>query len=231
MFTCKQLCISTDEKKLVDISFSFENSFALIGESGSGKSLTLKALLGMLPSALHVKSDFSELGFELRRGESVSFVPQNPFTALSPLTKIKDQFLIPRDEAKEYFDMVGLDDAFLDRFPSELSGGQLQRVVIAFALHVKPKLLLLDEPTTALDIKSKEAILSLLKSLHVEHGFKLMFVTHDIEAVRELCEDIAIIKYGKIVESGNLKDVISSPKEQYTQQLIDSGFKNREFRI
>ena len=167
MFTCKQLCISTDEKKLVDISFSFENSFALIGESGSGKSLTLKALLGMLPSALHVKSDFSELGFELRRGESVSLVPQNPFTALSPLTKIKDQFLIPRDEAKEYFDMVGLDDAFLDRFPSELSGGQLQRVVIAFALHVKPKLLLLDEPTTALDIKSKEAILSLLKSFSV----------------------------------------------------------------
>jgi len=231
MFTCKQLHISTDEKKLVDISFSFKNSFALIGESGSGKSLTLKALLGMLPSALHVKSDFSELGFELRRGESVSLVPQNPFTALSPLTKIKDQFLVEHDEAKEYFDMVGLEESFLDRFPSELSGGQLQRVVIAFALHVKPKLLLLDEPTTALDIKSKEAILKLLKALHVEHGFKLMFVTHDIEAVKELCEDIAIIKDGKIVESGNLKEVISSPKEVYTKQLIDSGFKNREFRV
>jgi len=229
VFTCKQLKISTDEKKLVDISFSFKNSFALIGESGSGKSLSLKAFLGMLPKSLHVEMDLDE--FEVKKGESVSLVPQNPFTALSPLTKIIDQFLIERDEAKKYFDMVGLEHSFLDRFPSELSGGQLQRVVIAFALHVKPKLLLLDEPTTALDMKSKEAILKLLKALHVEHGFKLIFVTHDIEAVKELCEEIAIIKEGSIIESGNLKEVIANPKEEYTKELINSGFVNREFRI
>ncbi len=229
MFTCKQLQISSDEKILVDISFSFENSFALIGESGSGKSLSLKALLGMLPKSLYVDMDLD--GFVVKRGRSVALVPQNPFTALSPLTKIIDQFLVEHDEAKKYFEMVGLEESFLDRFPSELSGGQLQRVVIAFALHAKPKLLLLDEPTTALDIKSKEAILKLLKALHVEHGFKLIFVTHDIEAVKELCEDIAIIKDGKIVESGNLKELISLPKEIYTKQLIESGFKNREFRV
>ena len=229
MFTCKQLKISTDDKKLVDISFSFKNSFALIGESGSGKSLSLKAFLGMLPKSLHVEMDLGE--FEVKKGVSVALVPQNPFTALSPLTKIIDQFLIERDEAKKYFDMVGLEHSFLDRFPSELSGGQLQRVVIAFALHVKPKLLLLDEPTTALDIKSKEAILKLLKVLHVEHGFKLIFVTHDIEAVKELCEDIAIIKDGSIIETGNLKEVIANPKEEYTKELINSGFENREFRI
>ncbi len=229
MFTCKQLKISTDNKKLVDISFSFKNSFALIGESGSGKSLSLKAFLGMLPKSLHVEMDLGE--FEVKKGVSVSLVPQNPFTALSPLTKVIDQFLIERDEAKKYFDMVGLEHSFLDRFPSELSGGQLQRVVIAFALHVKPKLLLLDEPTTALDIKSKEAILKLLKALHVEQGFKLIFVTHDIEAVKELCEDIAIIKNGSIIETGNLKEVIANPKEEYTKELINSGFENREFRI
>ncbi|MDA7848081.1 ATP-binding cassette domain-containing protein [Sulfurospirillum sp.] len=229
MFTCKQLQISTNEKQLVDINFSFENSFALIGESGSGKSLTLKALLGMLPKSLHVKSDFD--GFTSQKGQNVSLVPQNPFTALSPLTKIQDQFLVQSDVAKEYFDMVGLEESFLQRFPSELSGGQLQRVVIAFALHVKPKLLLLDEPTTALDIKSKESILKLLKELHVKHKFKMMFVTHDIEAVKDLCEDIAIIKDGNIIESGNLKEVIKKPKEVYTKQLIDSGFKNREFRV
>ena len=229
MFTCKQLQISSDEKILVDTSFSFENSFALIGESGSGKSLSLKALLGMLPKSLYVDMDLD--GFVVKRGRSVALVPQNPFTALSPLTKIIDQFLVEHDEAKKYFEMVGLEESFLDRFPSELSGGQLQRVVIAFALHAKPKLLLLDEPTTALDIKSKEAILKLLKALHVEHGFKLIFVTHDIEAVKELCEDIAIIKDGKIVESGNLKELISLPKEIYTKQLIESGFKNREFRV
>ncbi len=229
MFTCKQLKITTGDKKLVDISFCFKDSFALIGESGSGKSLTLKAFLGMLPKSLHVEMDLD--GFEIKRGKSVAFVPQNPFTALSPLTKIIDQFLVPREVAQEYFDMVGLEHDFLDRFPSELSGGQLQRVVIAFALHVKPKLLLLDEPTTALDMKSKEAILELLKSLHIEHGFKLIFVTHDIDAVEELCESIAIIKDGTIVESGNLKDIIVNPKDEYTKELIDSGFKNREFRV
>jgi peptide/nickel transport system ATP-binding protein len=229
MFTCKQLKISTNEKKLVDISFSFEKSFALIGESGSGKSLTLKALLKMLPNSLHVKMDLD--GFEVKRGESVALVPQNPFTALSPLTKIIDQFLIPKDEAEKYFSMVGLEHSFLERFPSELSGGQLQRVVIAFALHVKPKLLLLDEPTTALDMKSKESILELLKTLHEEHGFKLIFVTHDIDAVENLCEQIAIIKEGEIIESGNLKEIIDNPQKEYTKQLINSGFKNREFRV
>lgn len=229
MFTCKQLKIEVDDKKLVDISFSFKNSFALIGESGSGKSLSLKAFLRMLPKELQVEMDLD--GFVAKKGESVAFVPQNPFTALSPLTKIIDQFLVPRDEAKEYFDMVSLDEDFLDRFPSELSGGQLQRVVIAFALQIKPKLLLLDEPTTALDMKSKESILELLKELHVKNKFKLIFVTHDIEAVRGLCEDIAIIRNGEIIETGNLKEIINNPKEKYTKELIESGFKNRGFRI
>ena len=229
MFTCKQLKIEIDNKKLVDISFSFDNSFALIGESGSGKSLSLKAFLGMLPSELHVEMDLD--GFVAKRGESVALVPQNPFTALSPLTKIIDQFLVSRDEAKEYFKMVGLEEGFLDRFPSELSGGQLQRVVIAFALHVKPELLLLDEPTTALDMKSKESILELLKELHIKNKFKLIFVTHDIEAVKGLCEDIAILKDGKIIETGNLEDIINNPKQQYTKELIESGFENRGFRI
>jgi peptide/nickel transport system ATP-binding protein len=227
-FTCKQLLIKSKDKTLVDISFSLKKSFALIGESGSGKSLSLKAFLDMLPSELHVKMDLD--GFIAFKGKNIAFVPQNPFTALSPLTKIKDQFLAPMDEAKKYFKMVGLEESFLQRFPSELSGGQLQRVVIAFALHVKPELLLLDEPTTALDIDSKVAILELLKELHVKNGFKMIFVTHDIEAVKGLCEDIAIIKEGKIIESGDLNEIIAAPKEKYTKELIESGFKNRGFR-
>jgi len=101
MFTCKELKIETDNKKLVDISFSFKNSFALIGESGSGKSLSLKAFLGMLTQDLNVKMDLGD--FIAKKGQSVALVPQNPFTALSPLTKIINQFLVPRDEAKEYF--------------------------------------------------------------------------------------------------------------------------------
>jgi len=227
VFICKKLHISTDEKTLVDIDFSFDNSFALIGESGSGKSLSLKVLLGMLPRSLHVKSDFN---MKLEKGKSVALIPQNPFTALSPLTKIIDQFLVSRNEAEEFFEMVELEKSFLYRFPSELSGGQLQRAVIAFALALKPKLLLLDEPTTALDSKSKEAILELLKRLHAKREFKMMFVTHDVDAVEDLCEEIAIIKDGKIVESGNLREVIKNPKNEYTKELIDSGFKDREFR-
>jgi len=230
-FTCKRLKISHKDKKLVDINFSFKKSFALIGESGSGKSLTLRALLGMLPKELEYKLELDGVDFDLKKGRTVAIVPQNPFTALSPLTKIKDQFLVSNEEAKKYFKMVGLEESFLERFPSELSGGQLQRVVMAFILYIQPKLLLLDEPTTALDSASKKSILSLIKELHVKNDFKLMFVTHDIESVENLCEEIAIIKDGKIIESGDMKSVLESPQEDYTKQLIDAGFKNRRFRV
>ncbi len=227
-FICKKLKIKNNDRVLVDIDFHFENSFALIGQSGSGKSLSLKALLGMLSSDLEVEIDL--VGRSFKRGDSISFVPQNPFTALSPLTKIIDQFLVSRSRAINFFEMVGLDPKLLDRFPSQLSGGQLQRVVIAFALEIEPELLLLDEPTTALDESSKKEILNLLKKLHAEKKFKMIYVTHDIESTRGLCEEIAIIKDGKIVEIGNLDEVILNPKNIYTKKLIEASFKNREFR-
>ncbi len=227
-FICKKLKIKNNDRVLVDIDFHFENSFALIGQSGSGKSLSLKALLGMLSSDLEVEIDL--VGRSFKRGDSISFVPQNPFTALSPLTKIIDQFLVSRSRAINFFEMVGLDPKLLDRFPSQLSGGQLQRVVIAFALEIEPELLLLDEPTTALDESSKKEILNLLKKLHAEKKFKMIYVTHDIESTKGLCEEIAIIKDGKIVEIGNLDEVILNPKNIYTKKLIEASFKNREFR-
>lgn len=229
-FLCKRLLIKSDDKELVDISFSFENSYALVGQSGSGKSLTLKALLGMLPSSLSVDIEVY-WDYDLIRGDTVVMVPQNPFTALSPLTKIKDQFLLPYDKAGEYMKMVDLDPAFLDRFPPELSGGQLQRIIIAMVLTHNPKLLLLDEPTTALDSDTKEDILLLIQKVQKEQEFKTLFVTHDIESSKIFCKEIGIIKSGQIVESGKIEDVIGNPKEQYTKQLIASNFKNRDFRI
>lgn len=228
-FELKHLHVGMEGESFVDISFVLESSFALIGQSGSGKSLTLKALLGMLPRSMEVKLDY-EAPFILKRGETIALVPQNPFTALSPMTKIKDQFFAPLDKAKKYFSLVDLDPVLLDRFPSELSGGQLQRAVIAFALYVQPKLLLLDEPTTALDAKSKETILALIARLHKELGFKLLFVTHDIDAVQDLCLDIGILKEGVIVESGNMHEILKNPQNSYTKTLIESGFKNRGFR-
>jgi len=228
-FTCKELSVSTKDKKLLDISFSFDKSYALIGQSGSGKSLTLKALLGMLPLSLKssLKSDST---YKLQRGVSVSMVPQNPFTALSPLTKISKQFFIKSDLVSQYISLVGLEKDILKRFPSELSGGQLQRVIIAMALSIKPNLLLLDEPTTALDKKSKKSILELIKKLQKRDAFDMLFVTHDISSVENLCQKIGIIKEGKILEEGDMDDILKNPQNPYTIKLLKSGFNKRSFR-
>lgn len=196
-----KLQITINKKKLVDISFNITSSLALVGQSGSGKSLTIKALLGMLPESMEVELEY-ENSFKLTAGETLAFVPQNPFTALSPLTKIKRQFFIPLPKIQKLFAQVGLDIELLERFPPELSGGQLQRVVIAMALSSEPELILLDEPTTALDPKTRTVILSLLKALQNEFGFKMLFVTHDMNSAKIVCEDICIIKEGRVVESG-----------------------------
>ncbi len=219
-----------DEKRCyVDISFSIKRSLALVGESGSGKSLTLKALLGMLPSGFKAELEY-ESDFELERGKSVAYVPQNPFTALSPLTKIKDQWIVAEDRAKESMRAVGLGSEMLLRFPPELSGGQLQRTVIAMALATRPKLLLLDEPTTALDADLRDVVVKLLLDLQERFGFKMLFVTHDISTARKLCEDITVIRDGRVVESGPMEAVTKEPKREYTKALIEANFANREFR-
>ena len=225
----KKLVIKHKDTTLVDISLNIDASLALVGESGSGKSLTLKALLSILPQDIscELKIDSS---VDLIAGESIAFIPQNPFTALSPLTKIKKQFFVQESLIKKLFDKVDLDHELLERFPPELSGGQLQRVLIAMALSISPKLLLLDEPTTALDPQTRELILQLLRDLQKKEHFKMLFVTHDITSAKALCEDIAVLKNGKIVESGKMSDIISSPKQEYTKILIESNFVNREFR-
>ncbi len=226
----KQLQIRLGSKELVDITFSIRTSLALVGQSGSGKSLTLKALMGMLPSVMQVESDI-HADFELLRGDTVAFVPQNPFTALSPLTRIKDQFFVPPERVDELFELVGLDKALLKRFSPELSGGQLQRVVIAIALSSDPSLLLLDEPTTALDPHTREVIIALLRRLQLELGFKMLFVTHDMHSAKMLCEDICVVRDGRVVESGKMDEVLSHPKESYTETLIKANFSNRGFRL
>ncbi len=225
-----KLRIRTQEKELVDISFKISSSLALVGQSGSGKSLTIKALLNMLPSTMEMELEH-ESDFELIAGETLAFVPQNPFTALSPLTKIKRQFFISQEKVKELFAAVGLDVQLLDRFPPELSGGQLQRVVIAMALSHEPELILLDEPTTALDPKSRVLILDLLRSLQSELGFKILFVTHDMNSAKILCEDICVIKNGKVIERGKMEEILQNPHSEYTKVLIDANFANRSFRV
>ena len=230
MIEINRLKIQTvDKKQLVDISFNIQKSTALVGESGSGKSLTLKAILGLLPNNLISQLDI-KAPFSLKRGETLSFVPQNPFTALSPLTKISKQFFAKEQRVKELFDMLSLDWRLYNEYPPNLSGGQLQRVIFAMALVNNPKLLLLDEPTTALDSDVRLDMINLLKSLQEELNFSMLFVTHEINLAASLCEDMVILKKGIVVESGKSQDIIKNPKEPYSKLLIESNFANREFR-
>ena len=224
----KKLQISVENKKLVDISFLINSSTALIGQSGSGKSLTLKSILNLLPSNLDLELDI-KCDFKLNHS-TIGFIPQNPFTSLSPMTKIKKQFFCDDNKKKELLKLVGLEQFVLNRFPSELSGGQLQRVVIAIALSNDIKLLLLDEPTTALDENSKKVILNLIDHLSKELNILILFVTHDINSIKNICEDIVIIKNGKVVEIGNTLEVLQNPQNEYTKELINSTFENKEFR-
>ncbi len=225
----RKLTIDYQQKRLVELSFDVNKSLALVGQSGSGKSLTLKALLELLPAGM--KSEI-EIDSEVKIGREgdVALVVQNPFTALSPLTKIKKQFFAPEKRIEQLFDELGLDLALLDRYPPELSGGQLQRVVIAIAISQKPKLLLLDEPTTALDPQTRVNIIELLKELQKKENFKMLFVTHDITSAQNLCEDICVIKLGKLVECGKMADVVNNPQNEYTKTLIEANFANREYR-
>ncbi|MEA3354832.1 MAG: ATP-binding cassette domain-containing protein [Campylobacterota bacterium] len=235
-----KLIIEHNNDSLVDLfkseikELDITSSLALVGQSGSGKSLSMKAILNMLPSNLTAHFNFSS-DFNLTK-KNIGFIPQNPFTSLSPMTKIYKQFfktdltLFEKKEIDKLLELVDLPSQIKYRFPSELSGGQLQRVVIAIALSNKPKLLLLDEPTTALDTDNKNIILKLLKKLQKEFEFLTIFISHDIDSVKDLCEYTAVMKDGILQEYGETSHIIKNPKNNYTKMLLLSDFKNREFR-
>lgn len=223
-----KLKIKLKKDTLLDLNFNITNNTALIGESGSGKSLTLKTILNLLPQNLSADFDYTS-DFELNY-DNIGFIPQNPFTSLSPMTKIKNQFFCKKESMLLALKKVGLDSWILERFPNQLSGGQLQRVVIAIAISKKIKLLLLDEPTTALDEKNKKLIIDLIKQLAKELNLTLLFITHDIASIKDLCENMIIIRKGKIVQDGKTQEILQNPNNEYTKTLIESNFKTREFR-
>ncbi len=230
MVEIRDLKIDIESQSLVDIKYlPITKTTVLVGQSGSGKSLTLKAILGLLPSQLSYTLDI-KAPFRLERGKSLSFVPQNPFTALSPLTRISQQFFASKERVREFFDMLSLDWRLFYEFPPNLSGGQLQRVVLATALINRPKLLLLDEPTTALDSALREEMITLLLKLQERLGFYMLFVTHEINLAAKLGDYMVVLKDGRVVEEGSVETIISQPKEKYTQELIAANFANREFR-
>ncbi|WP_456433933.1 ATP-binding cassette domain-containing protein [Nitratifractor sp.] len=229
MIRIERLRIGHGEETVVDLSFSIERSLALVGESGSGKSLTLKALIGMLPEGFEADLVL-DAPFPLKRGETVAFIPQNPFTALSPMTRISGQWFASRERARELFDLLGLEWDLFRRYPPQLSGGQLQRVIFAMALASDPKLMLLDEPTTALDPVIRDEVGRLLVELQERFGFATLFVTHDIRLAGAICDEMLVIAKGRAVERGPSERVLQAPRKAYTRRLIEASFANREFR-
>ncbi len=216
----------------------------IIGESGSGKSLTAAAIVGLLGRGLRSSGSIRLAGSEVVgaperelvkvRGRDAAIVFQDPSRALDPLSRIGPQVAEPlrrfhnltgdalRNAVRQAIEEVALRD--VDRvvrsYPHELSGGQRQRVAIAMALACRPKLLLADEPTTALDATVQSDIVALLGDLTVDHGMALVFISHDIGVVSQVAESALVMKNGSIVERGPIGQIISQPTDPYTQTLI-----------
>jgi len=233
MFAITKLSIKDDKKVIVNLTKKYQkidilSSLALVGESGSGKSLTLKSILNMLPANLSLDIKYQS-DFEFTK-QNISFIPQNAFSSLSPLTTIQNQFFCSKQKMIDSLKLVGLDEVVLKRYPIELSGGQLQRIIIAISLSTDPRFILLDEPTTALDHQNKQIFIDILKQLQAKLNFKILLVTHDITSAKNLCDDICIIKGGKVVEFGKMSDIIADAKVSYTKTLIEANFTNRNFR-
>ncbi len=217
---------------------------ALVGESGSGKSVTALSTVGLLPMSAQVRGSALFEGREMvgasdadlrrLRGNDISFVFQEPMTSLNPLHTIEKQIGeviavhrgLRREKARaqilDLLHRVGLRDAErrLGAYPHQLSGGERQRVVIAMALANDPRLLIADEPTTALDVTIQAQILALLARLKRESGMSLLFITHDLGVVRRIADRVCVMKDGEIVEQGRTADVFAAPSHAYTRSLI-----------
>jgi peptide/nickel transport system ATP-binding protein len=232
----------------VDFDIDENQIVCLVGESGSGKSMIAHAILGLLPPGISVDNggmmfegtDLARLSPAERRavrGNRISMIFQEPLTALNPLTRVGEQVAeairvhhgdVPAKavaaRAEELFAKVGLPDPprLMRAYPFELSGGQRQRVMIAMALSNNPKLLIADEPTTALDVTTQRQILDLIKNLQKSHNMGVLFITHDIGVVADIADKVVVLQKGNIVESGPKDGVLMAPVQPYTQMLLDA---------
>lgn len=232
---------------------------ALVGESGSGKTMTAMAALGLLPDSARLAGNCSWLGnampiAELANSGSIAgkyaaIIFQNPLTALNPFftvgQQLKDVALASGKVSAEGMQQALLDSLSrvqlpnpaeaLKKYPHQLSGGQIQRVVIAMALICQPKVLIADEPTTALDVIVQAQILLLLKQLAQETGLAVLLITHDLGVVSSICDRVEVMYAGEIVESGSVAQVLQTPAHPYTRKLlatvpdISGGYDSLEY--
>lgn len=236
-------------KALNDVSIHLKEGevLGIVGESGSGKSVTAYSLMGLTahPGKLiggsldfngHHINDMSEKDFCKMRGNEVSIIFQDPMTSLNPVYTIGNQIeevirlhtdkdkKQSHERAKELLELVGINEPEkrLKQYPHELSGGMRQRVMIAIALACEPKLLIADEPTTALDVTIQAQILELMMDLKEKLGMAIIMITHDLGIVASMCERIAVMYAGRIVEYGTTDDIFYNPKHEYTKGLLKS---------
>lgn len=233
------------KKKLLavdDVSFSLRKgtTLALVGESGSGKSTVANMVLNLLDptsgKVFYKGTDLSTLGsselFEMRRKLQVVF--QNPYGSLDPMYSIyrciEEPLVVHKTgnrkerEARvaELLDMVAMPRSTMRRYPNELSGGQRQRIAVARALALNPEVIVLDEAVSALDVLVQNQILQLLAGLQEELDLSYLFITHDLAVVRQTADEVAVMRQGKLVESGTVDEIFANPTESYTRDLIDS---------
>lgn len=239
---------SREVKAVKGVSFDIKpgETMGLVGESGSGKSVTALSVMRLLPypAAWHPGGSVTFKGQELidapestmrtLRGNQFAMIFQEPLTSLNPLLSIEKQisevlFLHKHmnveqahNRVVELMELVGLNDQIsrLNALPHEFSGGQQQRIMIAMALANEPELLIADEPTTAVDVTIQAQILKLMRELQEKLGMAMLFITHDLSVIRTLAQRVCVMKDGKIVEQGDVKDVFERPQHAYSQQLL-----------
>ena len=248
----KNLHITFEQPKvskqiLEDVSFSVKagKCLGILGESGSGKSMTTKAILGLLNrdfkisgSATFEGTDLLQMGDgDLRtlRGSAIGMILQNPMTCFDPLYKIGNQIyetfdahgIFSRDqykvEAIKILEKMRIHDpeGVLQKFPHQLSGGMLQRVMIGIAMSMNPRLLICDEPTTAIDSITQYEIIKEFQRIKAESNVGMLFITHDVSVISHIADEIIVLNKGKLVDRGPFSEILKNPKDPYTKLLIE----------
>ncbi|SHI03987.1 ABC transporter ATP-binding protein [Pollutimonas bauzanensis] len=228
--------------KDLSLSVGKGKTLAIIGESGSGKTTITNAILGLVPIASGAirfgDQDLCNAGqrnFRAKHQPGIQVVLQDPMSSFNPRYRLRSSLAMPmrvhgwsdrraRDDRLDALaHRVGMDPQLLEKYPHQLSGGQLQRLSIARAISVSPKLIIADEPASKLDVSVRAQVLNLLKDVIKESSMAMLLITHDLDVARYLCEDVAVMRFGEVLEQGPTRSVFARPQHEYTRSLLQSS--------